>query len=126
MEIRRVADGMRYTLSFVDHELLLVSDMIGNSFSGSANWAVPDHAYENVFGISVERARQIFESARKQWKEQRSAEPIELDAKELRAIKIIFEHMLEKWDENDFQTIANAKKIEAMAISNTLAREIAP
>jgi hypothetical protein len=103
-----------------DDELLLMCDMVGNSFSGAPDWVVPEQEYQDKFGIPFDRTAQLFNFIRSRWKERRCAEAIVLKKEEVSSIIKIIEYMLQKWDEGDFSTLADAQKRDAVQLLQEL------
>jgi hypothetical protein len=112
MQFQDAEDSKSCELLFADNELLLVSDMVGSSFSGGDDWVVSEQQYQTKFGITVERAAIIrfYQAPMERWTILRSGcshdRRIEFNNKST-------EYMLSRWDDNDFQTITNAQKSTA-------------
>ncbi len=106
MNIRENEDGP-YSVYLTDEEMLLMSSIIGHSYSGGDWWRVLPEDYEGKFGITYERGKKMCSLMRAQWKERRSDVPIVLTKTELHAVVKIIEHIMEKLDENDFPTLIN-------------------
>ena len=117
MQIYKTDTGFSIELSNI--ESLLISDLIANSYSGGVDWAVSESQYETTFGITLQHAQKLCIVFRSRWKESKS-EFILLKQDEKDAIDRIFDYMLSKWDDGDFEAIANAKRSDAFSLLNTL------
>lgn len=118
MQILETKEKNIFRVFFTDHESLLVSTLIGSSYSGADQWRVPLEDYEAKFDITHDHAEQLSDLIIDTYYEKKSQVPISLSRKELQAIRKMIEHMMNKWDEGDFSTLAGTEKSEAVLLAD--------
>ena len=59
MKITRTDDKDIFEVLFTDKESLLISSMIGNTFSGAPHWIITPNDFEKETGITYEKAVQL-------------------------------------------------------------------
>jgi hypothetical protein len=121
MRTKKINDDC-YEVHLTERESLLASSMIGSSFSGGQHWRVAPESYESKFGITYDRANELFEMTRAQ-RGKHENQTIRLNRGDGQAIRRIVEHMMHKWDDADFRTIINADKAEAKEFRDELEKQ---
>jgi hypothetical protein len=109
-------ENRNLSVELTREELLLLRDMIGNTYSGGDDWRVNPEDFEKKFGLSYERAVQIASIMKElqQQKDQRLS--ITLPQTEWSAIKTMTARLVELWDEGDFSTMISTDKVKASAL----------